>query len=593
MRKSMNSNSKSPVESNVESKIMYSVGSHVPGSRFLDIAITVNTDNQDSIEVALPTWRPGRYELANFAQYIRGFKVTGTNQAELVFKKQSSHVWLISCAGESSVTVTYQYYTTELNAGSSWVDKTQLYINPVNCLMYVISRENEACTIKFHVPSNYEIATSLTRLTGFNKVENKTFIAANFDELADSPAICSPNLQHKTYQVKGTTFNIWFQGDIKPNWKKLIPDFTGFTKNQLESMGSFPFTEYHFLFQILPDKAYHGVEHLNSTVISLGPGSEVMETIFYEELLGVSSHELFHAWNVKSIRPADMVPYDFSKKNYTEMGYLTEGVTTYLGDLFLIKSGVFDLNKYLIELHKLLDKHSFNYGKYNYSVCESSFDTWLDGYALGIPNRKTSIYTEGALLAVCIDIILIDSTGGKSNLESVMKTLFDDYAKKEIGITEEIFIDTIKAHGGLEIENLFKNYYHKAVDYFDLLEITFAKVGFELKKQNNANTLASQFGCYTDKKGKVLLIAPDSPAYIAGVNVRDEISSINGSKFTALDYNNNLGTNLNLELKKILGTETNNLTASSKVYFEKYKLTAVVAQNSDQQKNHVKWLYNK
>ncbi|MFT6715919.1 MAG: putative metalloprotease with PDZ domain [Saprospiraceae bacterium] len=570
----------------MKSNIRYKVGSKIPGSRFLDIEITVNTNDQKCFEIALPAWRPGRYELGNFAKYIRGFKVFDADQNELAFKKQNSHVWSIDCAKTLTVTACYQFYTTELNAGSSWVDKNQLYINPVNCLMYVVSQEHDSCTVEFDVPSSYQIAT------GLSKSESGLFTARNFNELADSPVICSPNLQHKTYLVNNITFHVWFQGEIKPNWDKLIPDFTAFTKKQLESMGSFPFNEYHFLFQILPHKAYHGVEHLNSTVISLGPGTEVMETKLYEELLGVSSHELFHAWNVKSIRPADMLPYDFSKENYTEMGYLTEGITTCLGDLFLIKSGIFNLNRYLIELHKLLDRHSFNYGRYNYSVCESSFDTWLDGYVKGIPNRKGSIYTEGALLALCIDIMLISNTEGKHNLDTVMKALFEDYAKKGIGITEEIFIQTIKQLGGSEIESLFENYYHKAVDYFDLLKSTFKKVGLDLSKQNNSNVLASQFGCYADKKGKVLLIAPNSPAYDAGINVGNEIISVNDIKTNDRDaeWKNQFEENTTFTLSKKLGLETVNLTPNTEHYFQKYVLTKSLQTTKDQQKNFKVWL---
>ncbi len=570
----------------MKSHTKYKVGSKVPGSRFLDIETTVDTAKTKSLNVSLPTWRPGRYELANFAKFVRAFKVIGADEQEISFKKQNTHTWLIDCSDENYVTVVYQFYTTELNAGSSWVDKNQLYINPVNCLMYVNSREHELCEVQFDVPDNYQIATGLTS-NGSN-----TYTAKNFDELADSPVICSPTLLHNSYQVNGVTFNVWFQGASKLDWNKIIKDFTSFTDKQLESMGSFPFTEYHFLFQILPYKNYHGVEHLNSTVISLGPDTEIMNLPLYEELLGVSSHELFHAWNVKSIRPADMIPYDLSKENYTEMGYLTEGVTTYLGDLFLAKSGVFTEERYIKELYKLLDRHSFNDGRLNYSVCESSFDTWLDGYAKGIPNRKGSIYTEGALLALCIDITLIHETKGKQNLESVMKVLFDDYAQKGIGITEDIFIQNIKELGGKRIEELFQNYYHKAVDYFDILKDSFDKVGFELKQENNTNELIGKIGCYIDKKFKVLLVAPKSPAYLAGINVDDVITSINGKEIKDQSINelSTIESETTLILKKKMGEETIKLSPNSDQYFQKYRLVKVKNHTDLQKENLASWL---
>src|SRR3989304_7536298 len=117
-------------------------------------------------------------------------------------------------------------------------------------------------------------------------------------------------------------------------------------------MKDFPFETYHFFFQILPTKFYHGVEHLNSTVIALGPSYNLMKGDLYEDLLGVSSHELFHAWNIKNIRPKEMHPYDYTKENYSKLGYVCEGVTTYYGDLFLYRSGVYSEFDYLKTVHE-------------------------------------------------------------------------------------------------------------------------------------------------------------------------------------------------------------------------------------------------
>ena len=138
----------------------------------------------------------------------------------------------------------------------------------------------------------------------------------------------------------------------------------------------------------------------------LGPSYVVFDAV-YPDLLGVSSHELYHTWNVKAIRPIELFPYDFTKENYSELGYLCEGVTTYMGDLFLFKSNVFSEEEYFNELNQQLQKHFDNPGRFNYSVAASSFDTWLDGYVPGVPNRKVSIYTEGCLIALVCDLMII------------------------------------------------------------------------------------------------------------------------------------------------------------------------------------------
>ncbi len=251
-------------------------------------------------------------------------------------------------------------------------------------------------------------------------------------------------------------FHLWFQGECKPDFKKLENDFKKFCKKQIKDFGSFPVSEYHFLFQILTYKTYHGVEHSNSTVISLGPSYEIMdEKGWYNELLGVSSHELYHTWNVKQIRPIEMYPYDYTKENYTVLGYLDEGVTTYFGDKYLFTSGVFDWTQYKSTFDKLLERHYTNFGVENLSVASSSFDTWLDGYVRGIPNRKGSIYTEGALVAFITDVFIMKNTNNKKGLKEVMKLLYTDFAKKGKGVSDADYKAIVEKVAGASYDKIY------------------------------------------------------------------------------------------------------------------------------------------
>jgi predicted metalloprotease with PDZ domain len=370
--------------------ISYKIYTDNPSQHYLQIEISYHP-TQVIETIQLPSWRPGRYELGNFAKNVRNFKVTNQDRQELIYQKITKDRWEVNTSQSESIIISYEYYAIDLNAGSTYFSIDQLYINPVNCLMYVDGRENESCSLELLIPDNFTIACSLP-------IHGNILNASNFDELADSPLICSPTLQHRNYAVDETIFHLWFQGEVKVDWEKLIPEFTSFTEKQIEKFGQFPVEEYHFLFQIVPFRAYHGVEHCRSTVILLGPSHAVFND-FYSDLLGVSSHELYHTWNVKAIRPIEMFPYNFAKENYSELGYLCEGVTTYMGDLMLFKSNVIGLADYMKELNVQIQKHVENFGRYNYSVAHSSFDTWLDGYVPGTPSRKVSIYTEGCLIA--------------------------------------------------------------------------------------------------------------------------------------------------------------------------------------------------
>ena len=195
----------------------------------------------------------------------------------------------------------YAYYASELNAGSSFLDDQQLYINPVNCFLFTDQEHGYELTLD--LPETWKIASSL------NFQENRCEVA-NFDKLADSPFICSAKLQKESYEVNGYQFHIWFNNQTFIQWEKVLVDFEKFTRAQIQDFTEFPVKDFHFLIQTLPYAAYHGVEHLESTVITLGPNYDVFGSL-YKELLGVSSHELYHVWNVKSIRPAEMHPYNF------------------------------------------------------------------------------------------------------------------------------------------------------------------------------------------------------------------------------------------------------------------------------------------
>lgn len=477
----------------------------------------------ERMTIQLPSWRPGRYELGNFAKNVKGFKVLDCNSQRLSFKKNAKDKWEVNTAGESKITVEYSYYAADLNAGSTYLSKDQLYVNPVNCCVYTVDTKDEDHLVEVHIPENWRIAGSM-------ELSAHVMRAANFDELADSPFICSGSLQHGVYSAEGVDFHIWFQGECKPDWDRLKKDFKAFSEKQIEKFREFPTSEYHFLIQILPVKAYHGVEHCKSTVITLGPSYDVFGSL-YKELLGVSSHELYHTWNVKNIRPIEMFPYDFSRENYSSLGYICEGITTYMGDLFLLKSGVFELKDYLLELNAQLQKHFDNHGRFNYSVAESSFDTWLDGYVPGAPGRKVSIYTEGCLLALVTDVMILKATGNKYGLDEVMKRLYFNYALEGKGVSEQDYKAELESICGHTFDEFFAKFIHGTSPYEAILTDALEYLGLEIKHFPSRSYAAARLGFKYNPNGQGTLVAamyPGGPADLGGLMLNDEIIAING-----------------------------------------------------------------
>ena len=502
----------------------YKISFKNPSRHYIDIEFSVDTKGERSIEFQLPAWRPGRYELANFAKNIQQWEAFDENGNQLIAHKRTKDLWEVECENCKSVTVKYNYFAMDLNAGSTYVDEYQLYVNPVNCCLFVQKRPEEKCFIELLLPNDYEVAT------GLKKVEGNKFEAENFDELVDCPFIASNTLKKLSYQVDSTVFYLWFQGECKLDETKLIKDFTAFTRVQMDLFGDFPTEEYHFLFQILPHSAYHGVEHSNSTVIALGPSYAIMdEKGRYEDLLGVSSHELFHTWNVKRIRPIEMLPYDFSKENYSKLGYLCEGATTWYGDEMLMRSGVFNDESYFKTLNQLLDRHFNNPGVENLSVAESSFDTWLDGYVPGVPNRKSSIYVEGALNTFMLDAIIKKNSDGKHSFDDVMSAFYDDYYKKGKGISEADYKEVVEKFANQDLGDFFNSYINGAENIESQLKISFQAIGLKFSRLPADLFYEAYIGFrYIDNK--VFSVYPNSIAELNGISIGDTIQTVNGYK---------------------------------------------------------------
>lgn len=473
-------------------------------------------------ELLLPLWRPGRYELGNFAKNIRCFKVFDEKGKPLIFHKKDKSTWVINHAENQKIQFQYQYYANELNAGSTFLSPDQLYVNPVNCFMYTEHIQDESIEIQLNIPSDYRIATSLQQ-------HEKVLYAENFETLFDSPFIASNTLTHALFEVAGTQFHLWFQGLKEWDEEQLIADFTKFTSQQIERFSEFPVSEYHYLFQIVPYKAYHGVEHLRSTVLLLGPSFAIFKEN-YKDLLGVCSHELYHTWNVKSIRPIDLFPYRYQTENYSRLGYLCEGITTYMGDKFLFTSGVFNEKAYWDELEAQLQKHFDNPARFNASVAESSFDTWLDGYQPGAPGKKVSIYTEGCLLALLTDIRLLDETNGKYGLQDFMKRLYFDFAVESKGVGEEDFFHVLSQMSGSDWSTWRKDYFYGTHSLEVPLVENLEKIGYQLLHQPSSSPKEAHLGVKTmdHKWGELIVqIYPGSAADMAGLMLEDVIIALN------------------------------------------------------------------
>ena len=564
----------------------YYISYQLPHLHYVDIKLKVENIHSEKTYLQLPAWRPGRYELGNFAKNIQRFAIENEEGKALTFRKLTKDRWEVDTENQNTVVVKYNYYAAALDAGNSWLDEEQLYLNFVNCMLYVEGRLDESCQVHLTVPEDYEIAC------GLPEIEKHTLQATSFYQLADSPMIASNGLTHWQYEVEGNNFHLWFMGDCLLDQGKIITHFTAFTKEQIRMMGQFSEQDYHFLYQILPTKFYHGVEHANSTVIALGPAEKVAADM-YADFIGVSSHELFHAWNIIRIRPAEMMPYDFTQENYFPTGFVAEGITTYYGDLFLVRSGVFSKSEYFVEFNKLLKRHFDNFGRFNHSLVESSHDLWLDGYSAGIPGRKVSIYVKGALVSFILDMELRRVTNGKSSLDTFIQNLWGNFGKKGIGYSVEDLKEIVQKLSDNKIQGYFEDFIYGKLPLEEKIDKALHSVGCTLQTQDPLTAAEKFFGFRVqEENGKfsIGVIFPQSPAE-QHLAPNDELIAINGRKI-----DNNLHELMGkqpeakITFSRSQKIRTVRLKNEGETYFKQYTIQQKEDATEQEKANFEQWL---
>ena len=567
--------------------MFYRISAPRPHKHLLDITISLKVLREDTLFLNLPAWRPGRYELANFAKNI--YKVTAkqASGSPLIVRKTSTHRWEIPLEGSDNITIHYQYYAHQMDGGGSFVDDTQVYINFINCLLYADGQMDFPCQVQLSLPEDYTIACGL-------KQEGQILLADSYYHLVDSPLMAGPSIQKLSYTVKDYNFHLWINGDWHPEPERILPAFKAFTEAQIDTMEGFPCPEYHFMFQILPYRFYHGVEHFNSTVIVLGPSENMDELATMEDLLGVSSHELFHTWNVIRIRPKEMLPYAFDKETYFDTGYVAEGFTTYYGDLFLLRSGVFTLADYCSNLNRSLQRHLDNFGRFNLSLADSSHDLWLDGYtAMGAPNRKVSIYVKGSLVALMLDLTIRKSADSRNSLDDLMRHLWKDFAEAGKGYTSTDILNLASDLAGVELDDFFQDYVYGTKPIEDNLNHLLQFIGLQLHAEKSASITENRFGFKTIQKGDITIvggIAPNAPAANL-LSREDELIAVNGRKIMQnIDKLISGEAEIQLSLFRNYRLMHVNLKKDAQSYYEQWSIVPANTITAAQQKNFEMWM---
>ena len=465
--------------------------------------------------------------MQNFPQNIQKWDCHDEVGNPLKCTKISRDQWQVECSAAIEVHLSHNYYANQLDAGGSvWKDDL-FYINPIAMLPYIHERIDEPCMLEISLPEGWMAG-------GARPDEQGRFQFGSYHHLADTPLLCSPHLFQLSYGAGGCDFHICLWGTRIGEPKRVLQAFEVFSQVQIELFGGAPFKEYWFLILSPDDGIYHGVEHSSSTVLCLGPDRKLEGELWWS-LLGLSSHELFHAWNVKAIRPADWLPYDYRQAQYSYMGWAAEGITTYYGDLMLLRCGLFTFEDFSRETQRHLQRHFESNGRAHMSLAMSSWDSWVDGYRPSAPDRRVNMYYKGMLVSLMLDLRMRAATGGAESTDTLLRALWQEFGDGSGGYQQADIERMVYSRAPGVDPEFFKHYLWGTTPIEGPLNDALKLVGCQLLKTPSTLLLERAFGIRTKGEGlkvTIIGIALDSPADSAGLSVGDTIVAVEGKILT-------------------------------------------------------------
>jgi predicted metalloprotease with PDZ domain len=518
----------SPLHAQV-SQITYHVGWQKPNLRFYNVEMRINTSGDNAILLRIPEWRPGRYILQNFARNVVNFTAFDSVDHPLPFRKIDKNTWEIVPNQSRTVIVRYRYYASLLDAGNSYLDDREAYLNPATMLMYVPGAEFIPAKLSVNQPEGWQIATALKRDT------NGFFVAENYHELIDNPLIVSKTMEIRTFSHEGVTFEIASLGPAVLDWQRFESDLRNIISVQKEIFGELPFNRYVFLYHFVDYRKGHGVEHKNSTSIVVGP-SDFSDPANYQRLISVTAHEFFHVWNVERIRPEKIFYPDYNQPSYTKLLWWFEGVTSYYENLTLVRANINSPEKFIAELSRLITYIENNPANRHISLAEVSFDEWAKSSDVP-PGTHFSFYAKGEWAGALLDLAIRSSTDHRHTLDDVMRYLYLNYAKKQRGVPEDGIQSAIEAVTGKSFKDFFNKYIEgtKSPDYSALF-----KAVQLLVTVSPGDTTTADLGIRISAKNglaEIVSIAPESAAAEGGLAIGDCLLAVNRYRIDAENFN--------------------------------------------------------
>ena len=483
--------------------------------------------------LSLPTWIPGSYLIREFSKHIESVRAYDEEGRLLEIQKFEKNKWRLFNTDHELITVEYDVYAYDLSVRGAYVDQTRLYVNPACACLGLEGQEDKAVEVELFLPDELKHFQLATGMASKSLVKGRfTLKAKNYAELIDAPFELAEQTRFG-FEANGIPHEFVVSGKHAMNAARMQQDIEKICATEISMFGSAPFSNYTFM-TMATANSYGGLEHPNSTSLispreDLPKANEPEEpSEDYQRFLGLCSHEYFHSWLVKFIRPENFVNYDLNKEGYTSLLWIFEGFTSYYDDLILLRSGVISQASYIKLLKTQIDRYLQNPGRFVQSVSESSFDAWVKFYRQdeNSNNAGTSYYNKGCLVALCLDLGL--RLRG-SSLDALMRKLYEN-AQKGIQVHERTIVELCnELTGDNWIEQI--NHLINTTDELPLDQL-FPEFGLSYSLKNDKSL---PLGLKLVEKPEGVLVQSarrDGAAAQAGLSAHDVIIAIDGLKAT-------------------------------------------------------------
>ena len=483
--------------------------------------------------LSLPTWIPGSYLIREFSKHIESVRAYDEEGRLLEIQKFEKNKWRLFNTDHELITVEYDVYAYDLSVRGAYVDQTRLYVNPACACLGLEGQEDKAVEVELFLPDELKHFQLATGMASKSLVKGRfTLKAKNYAELIDAPFELAEQTRF-SFEANGIPHEFVVSGKHAMNAARMQQDIEKICATEISMFGSAPFSNYTFM-TMATANSYGGLEHPNSTSLispreDLPKANEPEEpSEDYQRFLGLCSHEYFHSWLVKFIRPENFVNYDLNKEGYTSLLWIFEGFTSYYDDLILLRSGVISQASYIKLLKTQIDRYLQNPGRFVQSVSESSFDAWVKFYRQdeNSNNAGTSYYNKGCLVALCLDLGL--RLRG-SSLDALMRKLYEN-AQKGIQVHERTIVELCnELTGDNWIEQI--NHLINTTDELPLDQL-FPEFGLSYSLKNDKSL---PLGLKLVEKPEGVLVQSarrDGAAAQAGLSAHDVIIAIDGLKAT-------------------------------------------------------------